>query len=332
MSLTQTQINQILKQYDTKQFKARSELDARTKEIYIKIPQMRQLDDELISGSAEYAKLLLTGKKINTDELKKKNQDISNKKIQLLLDAGYPEDYLTMKYECSACSDTGFIDNKPCSCYKRATISLLYSEALINNAIFSQNFSTFDYSLYSDTKKDPVYNITPLENINCVVKICKTFIKELDIDYNKRENKNLLITGSTGVGKTFLSNCIAKEALDNAHSVVYITAGELFTILENIAFNRDYDNDVTDARLENIEKCDILIIDDLGTEFTSRFTTSKLYTCINNRILKNLPTVISTNLNFKDIKETYGERICSRIIGEFTTIKILGDDIRIKKS
>lgn len=333
MSLTNSQINAILKEYDNKQFRNRARLDEKINKIRRELPEYRIIDDELISSSASFAKrALLEGDSFNIDEAISYNNLLTSKKKHILTSAGYPDNYLEMEYDCPKCQDTGYINNEPCACFKQAAIRLLYSQALINTAITTQNFDTFDYSMYSKTKVDPNLNVTPYENIVKVVEVCKNFIDELDQSPENRSIKNLLLTGNPGVGKTFLSNCIAKATLDKALSVVYITAGELFEVLEKASFKKDYDNDEEDASLENIDQCDLLIIDDLGTEFMNRFTNSKLYSCINDRLLKNLPIIISTNLNYRDLRDAYSERIYSRLVGDFTTLIIIGDDIRIKKS
>lgn len=331
MSLNNSQINSILKEYDEKRFRNQALLDERTKEVYIKIPKIKELNEELISGSAEFArKALLSQNPMDISSLTKRNEKISAAKTALLIEGGFPSDYLSPVYDCPKCKDTGYIGNEKCSCFKQAQIRLLYSQSLIDNAIYTQNFSTFDYSLYSDKVKDPVLGVTPYKNIVCVVKTCKSFIKELNSEPSTRKIKNLLIFGNTGVGKTFLSNCIAKDALDNACSVIYITSNELFEIFEKNSFGKDNYDDEPDPRLQNISQCDLLIIDDLGTEFSNRFTNAKLYSCINDRLLKNLPMVISSNLNFKDFRQNYSERIYSRFVGDFTALRIFGDDIRIK--
>lgn len=333
MSLSNSQINAILKEYDEKNFRNRAELDRRRAKIYRELPEYRKLDDMLLNSISEYTKKALFDEdSYNLSEMKACNNQLISQKKHILTSAGYPDDYLEMVYDCPKCQDTGYIDNKPCACFRQSTIKLLYSQALTNTAIATQNFNTFDYSLYDSTHVDEMLGLTPYDNIKRIVATCNKFIEELDKEPLERTIKNLLIMGNAGVGKTFLTNCIAKAALDNAHSVVYITAGEFFSILEATSFNKDFDDDDPSAALENIEQCDLLIIDDLGTEFTNRFTNAKLYECINNRLLKNLPMIISTNLNFKDLRQAYSERVGSRFIGEFTSFKIIGDDIRIKKN
>lgn len=331
MSLNNSQINAILKEYDNKRFRHKAILDERTAKIYRELPEYRRIDDELISTSAAFARqAILDPDNFDLQSHQEHINSLTRKKKHILTSAGYPDNYLEMEYDCLKCRDTGYIDNKPCTCFRQATINMLYSQALINTAINTQNFSTFDYSLYSRDHVDPQLNVTPYDNIMGVVKVCNNFVKQLDIPYEERNFKNLLITGNTGVGKTFLSNCIAKAALDEAHSVVYITAQELFNILDKAAFNKD-DDEESDAKLDNIEQCDLLIIDDLGSEFATRFTTSAIYSCLNERLLKGLAVVISTNLDFENLLINYSERVYSRIIGEYTPLIIVGNDIRYNK-
>jgi DNA replication protein DnaC len=155
------------------------------------------------------------------------------------------------------------------------------------------------------------------------VKECQNFIADFD-----NKPKNLFFYGDTGVGKTFLSNCVAKELLEQGKSVIYFTAFQLFDILSKGVFERDAD---AIAAHQNIFDCDLLIIDDLGTEFANSFTTSQLFLCVNERILRNKSTIISTNLDMNQIVDIYSERTLSRIISNYSIIKLFGDDIRIKK-
>jgi DNA replication protein DnaC len=155
------------------------------------------------------------------------------------------------------------------------------------------------------------------------VRDCQDFINDFD-----HKPKNLFLYGETGVGKTFLSNCVAKELLDRSYSVIYFTAFQLFDIFSKGVFEKDAD---AIAANQNIFDCDLLIIDDLGTELSNSFTTSQLFLCVNERILRNKSTIISTNLNMNQIADTYSERTLSRILSSYTTIRLTGDDIRIRK-
>ena len=152
---------------------------------------------------------------------------------------------------------------------------------------------------------------------------CQRFIDDFE-----NKPKNLFLYGNTGVGKTFLSNCVAKDLLDSGHSVIYFTAFQLFDILSKGVFEKDSD---AIAAHQNIFDCDLLIIDDLGTELSNSFTTSQLFLCVNERILRHRSTIISTNLNLAQVADIYSERTLSRISDSYTIIKLFGDDIRIKK-
>ncbi|MCR5609047.1 MAG: ATP-binding protein, partial [Lachnospiraceae bacterium] len=272
MALNNSQYNSILRLYDAKQFNIRRNIDERTAEIYKRIPQFKALDEEIVNNSVKCTRQNLldtdtNNNKMRLKELKKANLLIMKKKEELLLEHGYPKDYLSPDFECKDCKDTGFIDGKRCHCFNQAVINLLYSESLINNALNNENFSTFRYDYYSDEAIDPALGITPYENINKVLDKCHSFVNSFDSEYQKRVHKNLLIYGNTGVGKTFLANCIAKEILDKGHSVVYITASELFETLGKNSFDRRSENSyMYSSKADYINTCELLIIDDLGTE------------------------------------------------------------------
>ena len=186
-----------------------------------------------------------------------------------------------------------------------------------------ENFGTFSYAYYSDSDRNPATGLTSLETIRNAVAECHNFIDDFD-----NKPKNLFLYGETGVGKTFLSNCVAKELLDKSYSVIYFTAFQLFDILSKGVFDKDAD---AIAAHQNIFDCDLLIIDDLGTELSNSFTTSQLFLCVNERILRHKSTIISTNLSMNQIADIYSERTLSRILSSYTTIKLFGDDIRIRK-
>ena len=186
-----------------------------------------------------------------------------------------------------------------------------------------ENFSTFTYEYYSDEEINPTTGLSSLETARRAVDECKHFINDFD-----NKPKNILIYGDTGVGKTFLSNCVAKELLEKGYSVIYFTAFQFFDILSKGVFQKDAD---AIAAHQNIYDCDLLIIDDLGTEFANAFTSSQLFLCVNERILRNKSTIISTNLNLGQIADIYSERVLSRIAGHYNIIKMFGDDIRIEK-
>ncbi|MDD5936702.1 MAG: ATP-binding protein [Clostridiales bacterium] len=326
MGLKNYQFNTILREYDNRRLQSKYELDHRKEIVYDKIPELKAIDDEMIHDSIQRAKSALMNDSNALVGLKERNEQLTKKKRQLIKNAGFPEDYLELHYVCPLCKDTGYIDNEKCNCFKQAIVNLLYSQSNVKDALMHENFSTFSLAYYDDTQIDAVTRQTPLSNIKNVLTIVKSFISNFDQQYD-----NLLIYGNTGVGKTFLSNCIAKELLDSGHTVIYLTSFQLFDILEKYKFNTAEDYDEIRNRFEYILDCDLLIIDDIGTEMNNTFITSQLYQCINERHLKQKSTIISTNLSFEQLKNNYSERIFSRISSNYRLLKIIGDDIRLQK-
>lgn len=327
MQLKNFQYNKILREYDKRQLENRHELEKRIKHIYSILPEMKEIDDQIVSNSIQSAKLSLMGDDYSLNSLADRNMDLSMRKIEILTENGYPSNYLMPTYQCEDCKDTGYINNEKCHCFKQAIVDLLYSQSNIKEIMQQENFSTFRYDLYTDSYIEETTNLTPLANIKKVVASCKEYIDNFDTNYS-----NLLLYGNAGVGKTFLANCIAKELLDRSHTVIYLTAFQLFDILEKNKFNRDQEKEEANEQFEYILDCDLLIIDDLGTELNNSFVTSQLYLCINERHLRKKSTIISTNLSWDNLNTNYSERIFSRIASNYRLLKIVGDDIRIKKA
>lgn len=328
MALKNFQYNRILQQYDEKRFKNKHTLSKRYEEITKNIPDFLKLDQQIAQNGITYAKLALTDDISHIDELKQKNNQLSDRKTQLLLEYGYPKNYLDPIYTCADCEDTGFVNGKKCHCFKQAIVNLLYQQANLGNVLLRENFNTFQYDFYSDDYIDETTGLTPLSNMKKIVQECDFFILDFDNSYS-----NILLYGNTGVGKTFLANCVAKELLDTAHTVVYLTSFQLFDILEKHKFSRSLEEKTeADYQFQYIFDCDLLIIDDLGTETVNSFIASQLYHCINERHLSQKSTIISTNLSLDDLNRIYSERVFSRIISNYRLLKIIGDDIRLKKA
>jgi DNA replication protein DnaC len=328
MALNNDQYKQILREYDERRFQNKYDLDKRIEEVYKVIPRLKELDDEIISLSAESGRRALFGDTEALEELKVQTKEIKSIQEQLLITNGYPMDYLSMQYRCSRCKDTGFIDSSKCKCLKQAIADMIYEGSNIKSVLERENFTTFSFKYYSDDYIDETIGLSPLSNMQKIVASCKSFIRHFD-----KKHENLLFLGNTGVGKTFLANCIAKELLDKGYTVIYLTAFRLFDILEKYKFGREENASLSaSAQFEYILDCDLLIIDDLGTELSNSFTTSQLYLIINERLLRQKSSLISTNLSLDNINTNYSERIYSRIISNYHIRRIVGEDIRLHKA
>lgn len=328
MALKNDQYNQILREYDSRRLKNQHDLDNRIRDAYQRIPRLKELEDEMISISAQSGRMALRGDDAGLKALKDKAIGLKASQIELLLAGGLPADYLDMHYQCGKCKDTGYIGREKCNCLKQAIADLMYSDSNLKSILARENFSHFSFQYYPDNYIDETIGLSPLSNMQKVVANCKSFVKH----FGSKED-NLLLLGNTGVGKTFLANCIAKELLDNGYTVIYLTAFRLFDILEKYKFGKNDDNSYhASNQFDYILDCDLLIIDDLGTEFYNSFTNSQLYLIINERLLRKKSTVISTNLSLPDINANYSERVYSRIISSYTVQLIIGEDIRLHKA
>ncbi|HPU63895.1 MAG TPA: ATP-binding protein [Mobilitalea sp.] len=328
MSLKNDQYNKILREYEERRLKNKYELDKRIEEVYKAIPRIKELEEQIITLSAESGRQALFGNTEALENLRKTTAQIKEMQRKLLVENGYPEDYLDMRYHCAKCRDTGFIDSEKCSCFKQAIADAIYMGSSIKSVLERENFRTFSFKYYSDDYIDETTGLSPLSNMQKIVASCKSFIRHFD-----EKHENLLFIGNTGVGKTFLANCIAKELLDRGYTVIYLTAFRLFDILEKYKFGKEEEDSlIASDQFDYILDCDLLIIDDLGTELNNSFTTSQLYHIINERLLRQKSTIISTNLSLDNLLTIYSERIYSRIISNYSIRRIIGDDIRLRKA
>ena len=328
MALSNSQYNSIMRDYERRRMENRHEQEKRVEEIYQKIPAIKEIDNAVGAKALERARQLLAGDTAARNQLKKEIAELGEQRAALLTAYGYPENYLQPEYTCPDCQDTGYINNQRCHCLKQASIDLVYTQSNLRNILQTENFSYFSFAYYPDSKDmiDPATQYTPLEAAHNAVAQCQNFIRSFE---KPDDFQNLLIFGNTGIGKTFLSNCVAKELLDQGHSVIYFSAHQLFELLTDQQFGRTSDSSAADYR--NIFDCDLLIIDDLGTEAINSMTTSQFFVCLNERILNQKSTLISTNLELTELATYYSERIFSRIFNNFTVLHLFGNDIRIQK-
>lgn len=283
----------------------------------------------------------LTAKKLKSDILRdapfafnKELEALKKEKANLLKNHGINESDLEDGFRCDKCKDTGYIGKEMCNCLKRVYIDYTYKNSNLRDKFKTENFDTFDLKYYSPNKEDGV-PYSARDNATIISKVCKEFCMNFDKKLNdKEDNKfNLILYGMPGLGKTFMCNCIAKEVLDKCYSVIYYSSCELEKIILNAQFNHGFDqDDEINYTLENVYDCDLLIIDDLGTEPNNQIFNSELFSILNSRIISHRPTIISTNLSMNDLEGKYTERISSRIIETSERLKFFGDNIRnIKK-
>ena len=253
-------------------------------------------------------------------DLKEKIIDLRMKKSELLVSNGFDMDYLNLHYRCNKCRDTGFIGNTKCSCFNQKVVDIFYTGSELRGMLKTHNFDNFKLDFYPARKSD-LESESPKKNMEKILSKSMNFLKNFDTT-----DENLLFYGSSGTGKTFLSHCITKELIDKGSLVVYRTAEELIKALKEIRFNND------SSLEELLINCDLLIIDDLGTEQISDFTKTEMFNLLNTKLLKQKKMLVSTNLTLENLLHTYTERITSRLLGNFTLCKFFGDDIRIKKN
>lgn len=326
-------LNNLLKEYDKKRIKAELDLEDRKSSLYSSIPRLKEIEDELNNFAINTAKNLLANNDSSLNDLYKKVELLKEERDEILKENTLSSTYLKPIYECSICKDTGYVLNnygtELCTCLKQKLLNIYYNKSNISN-LNKENFDTFNENLFSNEVDLSKYklNISPRTNIVNIKDKCIKFVSNFD----NPEQNNLLFTGNTGLGKTFMSNCIANELLKKGKTVLYQTAPVLLeTIIDN-KLNKS--KNILDNFYKDVLEVDLLIIDDLGTECLNSMKLSELFTILNTRLLnlnsKVTKTIISTNLSMNNIFSNYEERIGSRIAGFYDIYYFFGDDIRFK--
>lgn len=331
-------LKQVLKEYDEKRTRAILEAERRKKELMKINPRLQEIEKELSTNSIQASKAILVAdskeKASLLANLKKKNNSLIKEKNDFIKNLSKENNYLNPHFECKLCKDTGYVqkDGKlsMCSCLKQRIFDIAYNKSNMGN-LERENFSSFNIRAFSDKPNKEIYksDLSPRENMQIIREKVKSFIENFD----NPEEKNLIFTGNTGVGKTFLTNCIANEMLQLGKTVLYQTAPVMFDEINDAKFGREH------ARFDlydNILNVDLLIIDDLGTEKITDSKITELFTIINTRLLnqnhKITKTIISTNLNVDELFKTYTTRIGSRLAGNYRFLRFFGDDLRFKKA
>jgi len=321
----------LLSEYDKKRLQAELDLESKLNKFYLKNPDVSNINDKINRISIEISKTILLNK--NSDKLEKLNLELENfkkEKKELLNKLNINNDFFKPDYSCKLCNDTGYlIDNTStmCSCLKQKLLDIQYNKSNISS-LETENFDNFNINLFFDEIDEKKYNsnISPKENLEKIKDIALKFIENFD----DPQEKNLLFTGNTGLGKTFLTNCIANELLKQGKTVLYKTAPVMLDSILDYRFGKNNEFNYND--LLNV---DLLIIDDLGTESSNNMKFSELFNILNTRLLNQnnhvTKTIISTNLSLNHLFKTYDERIFSRLVGYYNICRFFGEDLRYKK-
>ncbi len=307
--------------YETKYKDAHAAADARRADAEAHIAGLADIDRELSSVGMKIMAAALSAGEGYTEriaEIRRENELLQEKKKQMLVAAGYPEDYTDVKYECEKCMDSGFADGYMCDCMRRELIFAGYESSGIANLLRTQTFESFSLDYYRSNAE-----------AHSMMSMVLDYMKNYAQSFRGKGSPNLLLMGGTGLGKTHLSSALAKTVIERGYDVYYVSAINMFSGFEMAQFGRTAS--YIKESPERCFDCDLLIIDDLGTEMTNQFTVSTLYNLINTRMNLGRSTVISTNLSQKELRERYSDRITSRIFGEYYPLMFRGVDVRAQK-
>lgn len=320
-------IREILLKYERRRDKNEYELEQRKNKIAIEIPEIVTIDDEISKIGLRLAKAVLLDPASRENIVEKSKKEIDNlksRKEALLKQHDVPLDYLEMKYNCNNCQDKGFLSNgEKCKCLKQEIINNAYRMSNLDRVLSKENFANFNFDIFSPIRPEGA-NLSPRENMLDIFSICEKFV----LDFDKENDENLLFYGSTGLGKTYMCNCIAKDLLDRGYVVIYQTSFRILEIIEEYKFRKDPNNKLADENYKNLFDCDLLIIDDLGTELNNSFTSGEIFNIVNTRLVSGKKIMISTNLTPSQLGKTYTQRTLSRILDKFRLIKFIGNDLR----
>ena len=306
------------------------DLQQRRENVFLKIPEIERIDKEIKNIGLKIFELGLKASKETLPQriaaLREEQKNLLNKRTALLVENGFSADELSERFMCDKCRDTGIYDEKDCECFKRKIILKSFESSNLSKQFRNQSFKTFSLDVYSK-EVDTRFGVSPYEHMKNILNLCMNFVKEFD-----SSPENLLFWGEPGLGKTFISTCIAKELIKDGYSVIYETTYKIFSMLEDYKFKRTNDIDSLKDKTDKLYEADLLILDDLGSEFLTSYTNAALFDIINSRMILNKKTIINTNLNMAQLAEKYTDRVISRIIGNYRIVQFIGDDIRLKKS
>lgn len=322
MGYSKQLFQEAIKNIQKRKNEAEHSAEVRFQELTNIEPRFKEIKNEIAKTGMEAVKVVLSNNS-NAEEyinnLHNINKKLQDERTLLLTKMGLDTDFLKPRYTCNQCKDTGYLDGQVCDCLEKELRNLSYKTLNKNSGLSLMEFSNFNVNYYPLEKDEN--GISPREKMKKVVNFCEKYANDFSLN-----SSNILLFGRTGLGKTHLSLAIAKEVINKGYGVIYSSAPSLMDSIEKEKFSSE--DQIT---IRSVLECDLLVLDDLGAEFTTPFVVSSIYNIINSRINSQKPTIISTNLDFKELETKYSERLVSRFLGEYTSVKFLGNDIRLIK-
>lgn len=305
-------ITEALQEKNKQRVEAETKADKRTRELHLALPALKELDKQLAACGPALVKVMMSKDRQALEALETENRALQEKRRRLLAENGYRPNEDDPVYACTVCGDSGYVEMKLCDCVRKRIAMERYTATGLGKGLLGKSFDNFSLHYYTGEEKS---------HMQTLLSICRSYAEGFD------ENaRPLLFMGKTGLGKTHLSAAIASTVAQKGYDVLYETAQKLIDRYEVSRFGGD-DSGI----IERYESCDLLLIDDLGTERTTQYTAATFFNLLNTRLLNERPIIINTNLNRPQLEKMYGERILSRLLGEFRVLKFVGTDVRMQK-
>ncbi|MCI8331629.1 MAG: ATP-binding protein [Clostridiales bacterium] len=318
MAYNKNSYRQVREAFDQKRKDAQRRADLAKIKLYEEHPELRKIDEALSLTAMRIMEEIRKGSDGIDERIKavqKENEQLQQARAGLLVGFGYTADATEPAYECPLCEDRGFKGTQMCSCFKKALTLAALETSGLGSLLKTQSFESFDLAFYQGEDR---------KNAEQILSLCRQYAANFTLE----KAENLTFIGNTGLGKTHMSTAIAKVVIEKGFDVVYETAQNIVSAFEEEKFSYDKQGA---KKTEKYMLCDLLIIDDLGTEAQTQFTVSFIYNMMNTRINNGKKTIISTNLDHDELRKRYGDRIASRLFGEYVPIRFSGKDVRMQK-
>lgn len=312
--------SEIFDEYNRNKKAAEKKAEQLKANLYSSIPRLREIEYEIRAKGVELFKNAVGGNIEKFEDFKNTCNKLREERQNILKSIDVDEALLEPQYKCKKCNDTGMIGTEKCHCFNKRLAEKYYQLSNLGDILKKENFDSFKYNLFSKSIIED--NMSPFDNISKIARESMVAIENFN-----NEPINMLFYGQSGLGKSFMCNCIAKELIDRGYFVIYMSAYKLFSTMTNVRFNNASKAEIETANL--LSDCDLLVIDDLGTEGVNSSTVPEFFDILNTRLRGNKSTLISTNLDMSQINVVYSERIFSRIVGNFKTFKFIGNDLRM---